>query len=178
MTSMQNNNNKNDSSPTIVLYPPLDDYINNNSIHENDSSNSSASSSSPHVMSQQLEENFRVLKQSRKRQSEEDDDDSEMQQLAVETALLVQDQVKRMKSSIAELEGRLVLLRPEQEEREGHDEDDAALSSAEKVVANDGDKIRFPKLPRVVVIGSSPVPTDEDEDASQPVATPPPASNA
>jgi hypothetical protein len=185
MTSMQapnhNNNNTNDFSKPPVDAPleeeredKADDPILRTATVSS-ASTSHSSFSSDLLMSEQLQENFRVLKQSRLRDEDNNNDTSiskgstnSLENLAVETAILVQEELHRMKSSIAELEDLL---------QNGQDDDAPERDSYVD------EKLRFPILPSIVTVnhqvfddddscGSS-LNKDLDNDSTTLAVTPP-----
>ena len=115
----------NDNDDKQILYPPMED---NEAFFQSQ---------------QQIRDNFDALRKRR----------GDNAQLAVETALLVNDQVKRMKACIAELEQLL-----EQPPLDG------------ETVPPADDKVRFPDLPRVVVV-------QDDSEVARVCASPPPPND-
>jgi hypothetical protein len=112
-------NRKGSHSSTSLHFPPLDD--------DDDDG----------MLSQQLQENFsRICQQ--KRRSDDISDQPEMQELAVETAWMVENEVKRMKASIVELEQ---LLREQQQASvPAVVDDDAALPRQVVVIRDEEDR--------------------------------------
>jgi hypothetical protein len=109
-------NRKGSHSSQPVLFPPLND--------------------DDGMLPQQLQENFSRICQ-RKRRADGSADNEEMQQLAVETAWMVENEVKRMKASIAELEQ--LLVEQQQQESVPVVVDDAALPRQVVVIRDEED---------------------------------------